>query len=346
MFMREGTTLTLADVRESVEADPGVVASISNREVRLDLTGAGTIALGDTIEIPANEDGLKALGSYLDVPSAFLLRQDADLQQTIVTTMLERQPGVGAFVYSPTTGLQAVRDPAQRVIPVGSLLEIASRVIDPSAPVRDFWSNSEEFRLDVYAPEGFERGTSGDREVGDLSAAGVRFFQDRKKNLAPSVSRFQYRFWCTNGMTTRDDSLKIDARGASIEEVLAEFEAAADRAFRQVEGDIEAFYSLRSERVDNPERTLLRLGADAGLPVRTITRLQERVPLMIQENVERGGDENVTMFDLVNLITNQANDPGTRRRAGAATALESIGGLIVSEHADRCNACQSRLIAH
>lgn len=346
LYLRDLPATTIADVRNTVESDPTVVAQVSNREVHVDLVNDQTITIGTDIVLPASEDAVSALGSWLDIPSAFLARQDTDLKQHLITTLLERNPGTGAFVYTPTGGLKEVREPGQRVIPVERLLDIASRTISPEARVVEHRSTADEFRLDVVVPENFDRGVGGDPAVNDISAGGIRIGQDRKHNLAPWVQPYQFRLICTNGMSTSDDGLKVDARGASVEEVLAEFEAAADRAFRRVEADMAAFYSMRTERVENAERELLRLGTEAGLPTRTITRLQERVPLMLQENVDHFGQDFVSRFDLVNLITNQANDPRLRSRAGARQGLEQVGGQIVSEHTERCRACSSRLTVH
>ena len=345
LYLNSAPTTTLAEVRESVEADPTVVAQVSNREVHVDLVETNTIRIGEGIELPATNDAINALGSWLDIPSAFLQRQDTDLQQHLISTLLLRQQGTGAFVYTPVGGLKEVREPGQRVIPVERLLDVASRVIDPEARVVESRLDADEFHLDVIVPENFDRGIGGDPQVGDISAGGIRIGQNRKQNLAPWVQPFQYRLRCTNGLSASDDGLKVDARGSSVEEVLAEFEAAADRAFRRVESDMEAFYAMRTERVENVERELLRLGTEAGMPVRTITRLQERVPLMTQALADEGQDY-VSRFDLVNLITNQANDPRLRNRAGARAGLQQVGGEIVSEHATRCNACSSRLLAH
>lgn len=173
--------------------------------------------------------------------------------------------------------------------------------------------------------------------MGDLTRGGIRVGMDSKHNLAPWVQPYQYRLACTNGMETMDAGLRVDARGSSVEEVLAEFEAAADRAFRRVEDEIAAFYEMRNQRVANPERTLIRMAQERGLPDRTVVTLAERVPSMI------GEDGSASMFDLVNLLTNQANDPRIRNRAGARRTLEQVGGSFVTEHKERCSHCQHAL---
>lgn len=340
MYMREAPTRTVTDLLETVESATPAGLTLTPGEVTIDVPNH-VIDLKGT-EVALNATGLKALGDALDVPSAFLLRQDADFQQVILSTLLARKSAADVYAYTEADGLLEVRNPGVQVITPARLLGVASRVIDPLAPVRDFWSNSSDFRLDVMAPEGFDRGIGGDIAVGDLSASGIRITQDRKHNLAPAVQPFQYRFFCTNGMSTRHDGLKVDARGQSVEEVLAELESLAEIAFRAAETEIESFYGLREDRVDNPERTLLRFARDAGLPNRTVTTLLERVP-GLEDEVRAEGRDFVSTFDLVNLMTNQANDPA-QRRPGYRLALESAAGGIVTEHAERCSHCQSRLV--
>lgn len=341
MYLRDVPTRTITDVREAVETRPTLTVQQSTSMVRADFE-ENVISLSDDIHVPLTADGVKALGTWLDIPHQFLLRQEIDIQQYLLTRRGERAASQGAFVYEPEVGLLDVQDPNTRVIPIAQLLDVASRVIDPSAPVLDFWSSADDFRLDIFAPEDFPRGVGGDAKVGDLSRAGVRLMQDRKHNLAPQVQPFQYRLRCTNGMTGRDDGLKIDARGSTVEEVLAAFEEAADRAFRRAEAEVSAFYDLRSQRVDNIERTLLRLGNEAKLPTRMVLRLQEQVPAMIQEEGIEEGD--VSMFDLVNAITNIANDPSVK--TGPRDTLQALGGSIVTDHSSRCTACLSRIVVH
>ena len=339
MFLREAPTQTLADLRESVGDNTESVQKTA-REMQVDLTSdhPHLAFTGTEITVPlADTDSVTALGNWLDVPSKFLHRLDAQMQQNMLTYLLDRDPSAQGNLIFNDAGLQIVRDPGQKYIAPAQVLERVANVMDPASPVVEWGRSVDDFRADIIVPEGFDRGIGGDPAVGDLTLGGVRIGMDMKHGLAPTAQPFFYRLLCTNGMETVDLSLKVDARGASVEEVLAEFESIADRAFRRVEGDIAAFYDLRNERIDNPERTLARIAAERGLPARTIAELVERVPAALDT------DGNATMFDIVNLVTNAANDPRIRRRVNSRRALETAGGSIVATHVDRCGTCQSSL---
>lgn len=333
MFLREAPDTTLSGLLESMEITTTLTESLISSEVHLDAPN-GVIGLG-AVEVPLTKSGLDAFSAMLDIPAQFLLRQTPDVQQMLITALIGRAPGIYEYVHTDEALLE-IRDPGTQVIPPIRLVGALARAIDGQAPVRDFWSDSADFRLDVYAPEGFDRGIGGDRKIGDLSSAGVRVMQDRKHNLAPQVIPFQYRLVCTNGMASRADGLKIDSRGSTVEQVLAEFEAKADIAFRRAEASIGAMYDLREQRVTNPERTLMAIAAEQHIPDRTLSALLARVPSIVRLG------EHLTMFDIVNLITNQANDPDLWR-PGARLALEMAGGSVVSDHQDRCSVCQHAL---
>lgn len=336
MFLRDAPTKTLTDVRDALD-DGSQTIQRATHEMHLDLTGERTLSFANSeIVIPMTNDGISALGNWLEVPSKFLMRLESDMQENLLTHLLTRHPATGNLVYNED-GLKVVRDPNAKFIDPRRVVEKVINVLDPTAPVIDWRSGTDEFALDAIVPEGFDRGVGGDPSVGDITRGGVRVGMDIKHGLSPWVQPYLYRLICTNGMETTDAGLKVDARGASVEEVLAEFEAAADRAFRRVEEDMASFYRLREERVNNPERTLIRMAEERGLPARTVVTLAERVPSITDD------DGTTTMFELVNLVTNAANDPRIRNRFGARRTLEQTGGSVVTEHSDRCGHCASLL---
>jgi len=332
MYLREAPTLTLDEVREGLASRDGKQKQLPNRDIRLDLTGDSAVISVGGEDVPVTTQGLKAIGDWVEVPSKFLMRLDADLQQHLLSNLLDRQGAGVANVFYSDEGVEMVKDPKVKFIEPRRIVDMAIKVIDPQALAVDHWSTQDEFRLDVIVPDDFDRGVGGDLKKGDITKGGIRIAQDVKHNLAPSVSEFMYRLVCTNGMEIFDAGLKVDARGQTVDEVLAELEIAADHAFRRVEASIASFYDLREEKVDNPERSLLRMAEEQNISDRILVSMADVVPAI---------EGDVTMFDIVNLITNQANAPGMK--SGPRRKLEQAGGTIVGDHADRCSQCQGRL---
>jgi hypothetical protein len=340
MFLREPPTLTLPDVRERLDVG-GEVISARSSEITVNLTAdVPSIRVKDR-EVPATKDGIAALAARLDIPAKFLERTPDDLTETILQRMLQTTNAADVHaVKLSDSGLLDIRSQQSRHIDPRRLVDVAARVIDPEAPVIDFWNEpSREFRLDVLVPADFDRGWGGDRQVNDLTGAGLRFTQNLKQGTqfyAPSASLLLYRLACTNGYERMSEGERIDARGQTVDEILTEFEGIADRMFARAEAEIEAFYAMRQERVEHPEQALLRMGQEQGLSDRILMGLVRRVPEIT------GDDGTTTMFDLTNLITNEANNPAVRR-SGARRILEQTGGSLIHEHATRCAHCQSRL---
>jgi hypothetical protein len=284
--------------------------------------------------------GQDALAGWLDVPAKFLTRIDAPLKQHLVDGLLKRHQEKAHIRYTDT-GILDVRDPAVDVVEPTDLVDVAAKVMGENSLVASNYRSAREFSFNTVVP--FDPETGGDRvfgdkatqrRVGDLTAAGLTFNKDTQRNLAPTVQPWSYRLACTNGMTFLDPGIKFDARGTSVDEVLEELERLAERAFSQVEARVNAFYSLREERVDNPERTLVRIGREQGLPSRVVNHLVESAPML--------GD-NPSMFDLLNLVTHLANEPSLESRQGTVRSLQLAGGAVVVDHAERCPTCKTAL---
>jgi hypothetical protein len=344
MYLREQPTDTLTTVKDRLDTRSETV-TVSPGNIRLDhARGMITIAAEEAgvtkrdvaIELPLSVDSVEALAIHLQVPSAFHKRLPSDIRDTLFNEMFARTHDP-ARVKMTDTEILAVRDPSSKVIDPREFIDVAARVMSPDALVIDFRNDRDFFGFESVAPDGLDRGIGGDRKVGDITRAGLRFGQDVKQNLAPWVSRYMYRLVCTNGMEVADKAMKIDARGQSVEDVIQELEAMAQIAFAKVESDMEHFYDMRNQPVEAPERTMNRIAAEHGLSDRLRLQLIEAVPTIVPD-----GDGDVTMFDLVNLATNMANNPEVRQ-AGVRRQLERFGGAVTTFHAERCRTCSTRL---
>lgn len=339
LYLRDLPGTTLRDLADEFNTDDERWGGTTN-EISVVAEGDRMVVrLGGT-EVPATSDGMEQLASFVDFPRAFMNRLDPDLRASWMSELLRRNPANVAVRYDDS-GVHEVYKPDRVRLEPGQIIDKAISVMTEDAPIVEWHSDADELFFDVMVPENFDRGIGGDPQVDDITHGGLRFFQNRKLNHAPQVNTFLYRLICTNGMMVPETGLTIDARGATIEQVLAELEMAAERAFSQVEEQIEHFYGLRAQRIEGDvTQAVMRTAAERGLPDRTAMALSRRVPELLNAEV-LGHDP--SMFDVVNLITNQANHPDLRRRRGPRRALELAGGSLVREVHDRCGTCHQTL---
>ncbi len=279
------------------------------------------------------EDGIDVLAGWLSVPTQFLDRLDPDLQQRILDRLLSREDGEVQLGIAPSgAGIREAVSPAAKVIPLASLFEVAINVMGEGAEVVDCWAETGEFRLDVIVPEGHDL-IGGDPKVGDLTRAGVRFTQDRKKNLAPMVSGYFHRLVCTNGMEDLDTAFRLRGRATTIEEMLAELESNSKALLARSQDRMKAFYDMRTEKVDRPLAFVTRLCLDAGISPRLTTAIIDAMAVYPEDEITR--------FDLVNLVTHMARAP--KIKSGPQRKLELVGGELIADHYRRCTSCFHRL---
>ncbi len=340
--LRQSPEHTVATLRQELRDGSGAIRTedAPTDTIRFALDSAEPSIAWRGHEIPATDEGVLAFGDFLGVPTPFLNRTSPHLRQEILSEMIQ-EVGSSAvqLTFVPGETVRRVDKPGRVVLDPVDLLSVAGRVVgSDDAEITRLMDTKDAFEFDLRVPETHDRGVGGHpasatREVGDITTGGLTIGLDRKHNLAPTVQPYLYRLVCTNGMVTQDPGLKVDARGQTGEEILAELEAVAQRAFSRVEDQMAAFYDLQNQRVDNPERVLTAIAREQRIPDRALVGL---IQLAASEEI---GD-NPTMFDLVNLVTNSANRtsrPGGRRR------LELAGGAVVEDHAARCGHCQSLL---
>jgi hypothetical protein len=268
---------------------------------------------------------------FLNIPYAFLDRVNDGMADYIVNGLLGEVHGEVRVRHSEN-GIHDILEARLDPIEPLSVVEIAERIVGEEAQVLEWWINLTDFRLDVVSPEtGL---TGGDRKLGDICHGGLRYSQDLRKHMMPQVQKLVYRLVCTNGMECADATAKMDGRGSSHAEFLDSFEILSRRLYSEVEADIDHFYQLRRVPLGDASQAVLRVAAEQKLPERVATHLVRLVPDMIP-------DENPSQFDLVNLFTNAALEPGVP--AGTRRRLESIGGHIVTEQSARCTKCAAKV---
>lgn len=344
MILRDKPTMTLADLAEDSSFSARYAewgGPLANISVRLE-DAEPVIVFGDH-EVPATAHGLEAIGSYVDIPTKFLGRIEPDEQQFVISRRIERASESNVSIaWTTEGGVKEVRKASAVRVQAEEILDSVIQVMPQDSLVVQWVNDSSDLMIDTIVPLDHTRYTGGDKKVGDITKGGVRFGQDRQRNLAPWAQPYIYRLRCTNGMELPDSTLKIDARGMEEFEILASLRQKGRDALEDVTKKIDAFYDLRSQPLGS-DRTgaLHRIAREAELPERTAFALESALPGYMQEDFDLGTTFEATMFHLVNLLTNAANNPNIS--LASQRRLQRVGGNLVIEHAARCDYCHSKL---
>lgn len=332
VMIRTPTDIELADVIEEWSR-PVQRVNVDVDRIQVDLTNTNPVIQFGEHEAPSTDMGMESLLRYLGMPVKYVMDAPADEQEFMINHRVHRADESRAVFEFTSDGISFIRDSKKFFADPGEMAERIGKKMPLESPVRDYWLTPEELRLDVYMPLDDTRYSGGDRAVGDITKGGIRLTQNRKQNLMPQVNGYLQRLACTNGMEITDNAFRIEGRRGDLDETFGvEFESMVMAAFSQIDGAIEAFYDMRNQRVeDDRTGTLRRIALDAGLSSLVAGRLEDQVAQL----------DNPTMFDFVNLITNQANRVP---RAGAARTLQRAGGGLLEDHAARCSQCHHKLV--
>lgn len=333
MRVRSMSGQTLGEVVEILESQRDKLWGGASYEIKLDLEGDDPyISLGD-YEVPATTQGVESLATFAGIPKKFIMKIDPDERQWLLSSRLERLPKPDTTVYWGDEGIKEVRPANEVRVSVADLAEQALHRMPAESVVDTWWSDAESFRLDVVVPDDWsDTHVYGDPAVGDITKGGVRIGQDRTHNLAPWVQPYLLRLVCTNGLEVPDNGIKVEARKLSADQVVSLFGHEVGRAFDRVEGDLRAFYDLRNQKFGTDgAAVVLKVARESGLPERTARNLATSFD-----------EEDATMFDVVNHLTQAANVI-SNRRSSSLRALQIAGGSKVYDHSRRCSECYSRV---
>ncbi|MFJ4902806.1 hypothetical protein [Streptomyces sp. NPDC088727] len=332
MHLREPATRTLVDVSaewKSHERSWNSDACVPEVDFTKEIGVSPTISLGDH-KINLDEEATDRLCSFYEIPRAFFNRLTNDEKHFVMNARIQHTSGEVTVEYGHR-GITDVRRPSQPRLEVEVFARIAHRIFPSTATVLNDWVTPDDLRLDVIGLLPM-LGRNG------AVYGGLRLTQNRKSNLAPTVSPILFHEDTTTIIEIPDPSLKIDARKVSIEKIAERLEAEALRAEARTSSDISHLFSLGNTFIGGDRITRLhRIAAEHGLPVRPLADV----------TVDLSRTDEPTMFDLVVAIANAANAPKIQDAGKRAvrTKLQAIAGAIITDEAERCGACSAVLAA-
>lgn len=335
MFLRETSGKTLQEVRDELHVNEETwEGSAAQIDVNVD-TDEPTVRFGGT-EVPFSSNGQEAMARFAGVPTKFFMRVDPDEKQYILQNRLDRSFDEEKEVvvrFNRENGFLGLNPKSQTYISPFRLTDTLLEVFPADSEVIEYRNESELLHVDVVHATDSPY-TGGDPQVNDLTRGGVRVIHDRGKGSAPELHPYLYRLVCTNGMELQDHTLKIEGRGRNANEILANMEANAQVAIDGLSSRISQFYSLREERIEGEaSQAMLRMAQEQGLSPLVANRLATGLP----------ADEDHTTFSLINRITNYANHPDLENKPAQRRRLESAGGSLLTQHAERCSHCAQSL---
>ncbi|MFD7835546.1 hypothetical protein [Streptomyces sp. NPDC059761] len=286
---------------------------------------APTLSLGDHM-ITLDDDATARLCAFYGVPNAFFGRLTPAERHYVLNSRIDHAEGEVTIEYN-ATGVTDVRKPSKPRLEAREFLQVAHRLYPSSATVLDAWVTSDDLRLDVIG-----------HQLGNGLHGGIRLAQNRRQNLAPTVSPILYDEASTTTIQINDPSLRIGARGVAVEKIAERLAAEALRADARLSADAQHYADLFKISIAGDSTSRLhRVAAEHGLPVRPLAD----ITMAISRHDEP------TMADLVIAIANAANapklqDPGKRN---VRTKLQAIAGSIITDQADRCSTCHATLAA-
>jgi hypothetical protein len=339
-------TMKLKDLRKSfeIDSDPVVVdtASIefSGDERVLKFKGKKPTAKSKRAFVaPLTTNTLNHLGTWLGLPATAFRKWPNDVQAYMTGRFIgQHQPGEVVFEINDHSGIVDIRKNVGDKVDPRRVVDVAAKVLGEDADVLEGWRDAKGFLFDVVVPAQAKKWTGGDPAVGDITRGGLRFWQSFNEPLRPQLSRYMYRVTCTNGMEIPETFGVNLTKVESVAGVMKELEAQARLAMADMESHIADFYKLRDVPVTDPEQLAARIGRERNLPSSVMLDMIERMPLIIEDL------EEATLFDVVNVVTNQANHPSLAGKHTTRRHLELAGGRMLTDHSKRCTHCQSQLV--
>ncbi|MGA5598469.1 hypothetical protein ACPCSE_29965 [Streptomyces cellulosae] len=325
MHLREIPATTLADLDRSWKnRDREWTSDASVPRVEFpDAPGVEpTLFLGDH-GITLDDQAIALLCAFYQVPTAYFRRITPEERHFVMNARMDHAEGEVTIAYNDL-GVTDVRKPTKPRLEPEEFVRIAHRLYPSTSTVLDAHITPEELRLDVLG-----------HEVEDGIRGGLRFGQNRKQNLAPTVAPILYHEETTTVIEIPDPSLRIDARGISVDRIAERLAAEALRADARLHNDAQHLLRLRRTSIAGDRILRLhRVAAEHGLPVRPLSDI----------TIELARNDEPTLLDLALAIGNAANNPKIAldpTKRAVRSKLQSIAGAVVADESERCENCHA-----
>jgi hypothetical protein len=212
-------------------------------------------------------------------------------------------------------------DTVRRLIPSESLLHI------------DVTTDRHKIEFPAVTWDGTQQQTHP--QVGDITEAGMRFLAHPFTAIAPSVSLYAERLWCSNGATTDERLGRISLKGNTVDDVINEMELAAQAYLPRLDSYLAKLSETRTMEVPgSPQAFVAQLAKEANVSRKILDKVLETVNQLLAP---------VTVWDVNQAFTSVANEVDQYK---TMTRLQTLGGDLAFDAertVHRCTACERLL---
>jgi len=315
--------------------------SIDSRlgDIRIADDASRVVLRGSGDEFTFDEPLEQALANYLGINKSYLAKCPPDLKAYNVNWWLQARPDAAAVIEAVGENVINVHKPGLLILPLMKVADIITRTFDPDNEIINLIRDDRWFHIDIKTDHHIEvrpdERIEGRREVGDITHGGVRILANPIEAKSPKVMTYLHRLWCTNGSTSPEKEGTISLKGVTVDEVLEELEAAAQRTMGDLDKKLAEYAALADRQPPgSPTRFAYQLGREYNLTQRVMDRVMERVAIL---------PEDASLYDIQQVFTQLANGNVNYK---TMTALQHLGGdmAFATDHVvHRCEMCERLL---
>jgi len=287
-------------------------------------------------DFPLDELAESSIARFLDINRTYLHRCPPDLKTANINHWLNINRDSEVVFETNRGAITSVHQEGLLVVPVQSTSRVITNVFDPNDEIVGIRRDDRLFQVDIKVANSSIDVPNPDRiegrpEVGDITHGGVRLLTHPQDAIAPTVTTYLHRIWCSNGCAEDYAANSIRLRGHTVDEVLAEMETAARRVLGGLDEKLEEYAAMAATPVPGtPSDFIFQIATERGVGSRVLRRLMERATQL---------PENASLYDVQQIFTELANEGGF----AASTQLQLVGGEMAFDTAaitHRCSSCE------
>lgn len=326
--------MLVSEIKEVADTDSEATFDLPMSQVAL----RDNLVYINNDEYSLDETTLRSLGSLLDISPVYLKKCPPELAAQNINYWLRQKEDQDAVVHM-VSGHPRFLKSGMKFVPLRPLVEMIERVFDPSDEVVEFRTNDQVTHIDVISNEHRIEVPGRDvplRPDNDVTHGGMRFrVTSDLRAKPPELYTYLNRRVCTNGMCIADSQFKLTLHGNTVDDVLREMEETAQQLMGKLPETLMTYRQTADQEIPGEVAQFVHtVAAEHKIGMRVTNAALNRLGELPNP---------ASLYDVIQLFTNIANDDVTYR---TRDNLQFLGGAMAANpdmYTHRCQSCQHLL---